>query len=68
MYHDGAVQREYPYTNTLLQAILKARPRPVTPCYHQFTEELQVAVTEALIENRPIPESFIDTLETALRC
>ncbi|MCA1704252.1 MAG: extracellular solute-binding protein, partial [Actinobacteria bacterium] len=68
VYHDAEVKARYPYVQTLLQAVQSARPRPVTPCYRMFSEEFQDAVDQALREAKPLPESFIDTLQAALNC
>jgi len=68
VYQDAEVRRQYPYAPTLLQAIQKAKPRPVTPCYNQFTEAFQTAVHQALSSSQQLPDDFIHTLESALKC
>jgi multiple sugar transport system substrate-binding protein len=68
VYQDPEVTKKYAYTQTLLKAVEEARPRPVTPCYRQFTEVFQNAVYHALHERKPLPDDFIHTLDAALAC
>jgi multiple sugar transport system substrate-binding protein len=67
VYSDAEVQENYPYAAKLLQAIQRAHPRPVTPCYTKFSETFRSAVYEALRHNEPLPDDFIERLESVLR-
>lgn len=68
VYQDAEIRSRYPYAETLLTAIQRARPRPVTPCYGRFSETFQDAVDQALRDEKPLPDDFTKTLETALTC
>jgi multiple sugar transport system substrate-binding protein len=67
VYTDARVRENYPYAKTLLRAIQRAYPRPVTPCYTKFSETFRLAVNEALRSNEPLPDDFIERLESVLR-
>lgn len=68
VYRDAAVREKYKYTDILLSSIQLARPRPVTPCYRQFSQKFQAAVHQALREAKPLPDNFTDTLKETLNC
>jgi len=69
VYRDAEVrEKKYKYADTLLQAIQLARPRPMTPCYRQFSEAFQTAVAQALRDAKPLPEDFADSMNAALKC
>lgn len=47
VYRDENVTTNFPYATTLLEAIRRARPRPVTPHYTEFSAVFRKVVTEA---------------------
>ena len=67
VYRDAAVGERYPYAGVLLQAVQRAHPRPVTPCYSAFSEAFRTAIDTALRDGEPLPGDFKETLESVLR-
>ena len=47
VYRDANITQKYPYATTLLEAIRRARARPVTPHYTEFSLEFRKVVQEA---------------------
>jgi len=67
VYRDAAVRKQYPYADKLLQAVQRAYPRPVTPCYTKFSETVRSAFYAALRDNERLPDDFREHLESVLR-
>lgn len=67
VYRDAAVRERYPYADKLLQAVQRAYPRPVTPCYTKFSETFRSAVNKAIRDDERLPDDFITRLESVLR-
>jgi multiple sugar transport system substrate-binding protein len=55
------------FTETLKGALQKARPRPATPYYEQFSETFRECVNMVLKNNAPSPEKLADALNAALK-
>ncbi len=69
VYKDATIRQRYPYADVLLQAIQRAHPRPVTPCYTTFSKVFRTAIDKAIRDDEPLPADFKETLEAALdRC
>jgi multiple sugar transport system substrate-binding protein len=66
VYLDAEIRQRYPYAGVLLQAVQRAHPRPVTPCYSRFSEVFRAAVNKALRDGEPLPSDFKETLESVL--
>jgi len=66
VYRDAAVRQRYPYADVLLQAVQRAHPRPVTPCFVAFSETFRTIVGKALRDGEPLPADFKERLEAAL--
>lgn len=69
VYHDTAIIAKYKYAQSLLEAIKRARLRPVTPYYPRFSKIFHEEVHKALASTGrdPLPEDFADRLREALR-
>jgi multiple sugar transport system substrate-binding protein len=66
VYRDSNVITNYPYATTLLDAIRRARTRPVTPHYTQFSLEFRKVVTEAWRNDGNITPDEARRLQNAL--
>jgi multiple sugar transport system substrate-binding protein len=67
VYRDANVIKKYPYATTLLEAIRRARPRPVTPHYTEFSQEFRQVVTEAWRNDGQITPDQAARLQNALQ-
>ena len=67
VYTDRNVLTNYPYAATLLEAIRRARPRPVTPHYTEFSAEFRKVVTEAWSNDGEIAPAQAQRLTNALQ-
>jgi multiple sugar transport system substrate-binding protein len=67
VYNDENVVSNYPYATTLLEAIRRARPRPVTPHYTEFSAEFRKVVTEAWSNDGEITPAQAQRLTNALQ-
>ncbi|MGH4018563.1 MAG: extracellular solute-binding protein [Pseudonocardiaceae bacterium] len=68
VYRDAAVIERYPYSGVLLEAVQHARPRPVIPCYAQFTEFFHDTVHTSLRNRAPLPGDFVSHLDDVMNC
>ncbi|GII56419.1 ABC transporter substrate-binding protein [Planotetraspora thailandica] len=60
LYDDPALIKRFPYLPVLKEAILSARPRPVTPNYNQVSLVISSAVSGALSSSKPVDETVAD--------
>jgi multiple sugar transport system substrate-binding protein len=60
LYDDPALIKRFPYLPVLKEAILTARPRPVTPIYNQVSLVISSTVTGALSLATPVDETVAD--------
>jgi multiple sugar transport system substrate-binding protein len=60
LYDDPALIKRFPYLPVLKEAILSARPRPVTPNYNQVSLVISSAVSGALTLSKPVDETVAD--------
>lgn len=68
VYRDGEITKKYPYADDVLKGIQRARVRPVTPYYNQFSQEFAGAVHEALQKGTPPDQADLKKkLEDALK-
>lgn len=67
VYNDENVLSNFPYATTLLEAIRRARPRPVTPHYTEFSAEFRRVVTEAWSNDGEITPAQAQRLTNALQ-
>ncbi len=67
VYGDSNVIANYPYATTLLDAIRRARTRPVTPHYTQFSLEFRKVVMEAWRNDGNITPDEARRLQNALQ-
>ncbi|GIM89916.1 extracellular solute-binding protein [Paractinoplanes toevensis] len=67
VYRDENVTTNFPYAITLLEAIRRARPRPVTPHYTEFSTEFRKVVTEAWNHDGEITPEQATRLSNALQ-
>jgi multiple sugar transport system substrate-binding protein len=67
VYRDKNVTTNFPYATTLLEAIRRARPRPVTPHYTEFSTEFRKVVTEAWSHDGEITPAQAARLSDALQ-
>lgn len=67
VYKDENVLSNFPYATTLLEAIRRARPRPVTPHYTEFSAEFRKVVTEAWSNDGEITPTHAQRLTNALQ-
>jgi multiple sugar transport system substrate-binding protein len=61
------VTTKHPYATTLLEAILRARQRPVTPHYTDFSREFRKVVLEAWEDDGEITPDHARRLTDALQ-
>ena len=54
------------FSMTLANALLKARPRPITPYYTQFSETFRTCVRKVIGGGRLTPKGLADALNAAL--
>jgi multiple sugar transport system substrate-binding protein len=66
LYDDPALIRRFPYLPVLKNAILSARPRPMSPNYNQVSLAISNAVSGALSFRQP-PDAAISQLAGDLR-
>lgn len=62
LYHDPDLRRKQPFTASLYNIFMKARPRPVTPYYMMITQVLQPEFSAAL-SGIKTPEEALDTAQ-----
>ncbi|HEU4348058.1 MAG TPA: extracellular solute-binding protein [Actinoplanes sp.] len=67
VYRDENITTKYPYATTLLEAIRRARPRPETPHYTDFSLELRKVVTEVWQNDGEITADHARRLTDALQ-
>ncbi|GIF23565.1 multiple sugar transport system substrate-binding protein [Actinoplanes tereljensis] len=67
VYRDENVTTKFPYATTLLEAIRRARPRPLTPHYTEFSAEFRKVVTEAWSHDGEITPAQAARLTDALQ-
>ena len=67
VYTDENVLTKFPYATTLLEAIRRARPRPVTPHYSEFSAEFRKVVTQAWRNDGEITPAQAQRLTDALQ-
>ncbi len=67
VYRDKNVTTKYPYANTLLEAIRRARPRPETPHYTDFSIEFRRVVVDVWNNDGEITEEHAQRLRDALQ-
>ncbi|WP_405084020.1 ABC transporter substrate-binding protein [Microbispora sp. NBC_01389] len=60
LYDDPELIRRFPYLPVLKEAILSARPRPVTAGYNQVSLVISSAVSGALALAKPVDETVAD--------
>ncbi|MBO3744598.1 ABC transporter substrate-binding protein [Streptosporangiaceae bacterium NEAU-GS5] len=60
LYDDPALIKRFPYLPALKEAILTARPRPVTPIYNQVSLVISSTVAGALSLATPVDETVAD--------
>ncbi|WP_308169809.1 ABC transporter substrate-binding protein [Acrocarpospora catenulata] len=60
LYDDPALIKRFPYLPVLKEAILTARPRPVTANYNQVSLAISSAVSGALARTTPVDETVAD--------
>ncbi|MEU8196582.1 ABC transporter substrate-binding protein [Microbispora amethystogenes] len=60
LYDDPELIRRFPYLPVLKEAILSARPRPVTADYNQVSLVISSAVSGALALAKPVDETVAD--------
>ncbi|ETK33810.1 ABC transporter substrate-binding protein [Microbispora sp. ATCC PTA-5024] len=60
LYDDPALIKRFPYLPVLKEAILSARPRPVTADYNQVSLVISSAVSGALNLSKPVDETVAD--------
>lgn len=67
VYRDANITTKYPYATTLLEAIRRARARPVTPHYTEFSLEFRKVVLEAWRNDGEITPAQARRLTNALQ-
>lgn len=67
VYQDKNVIAKYPYATTLLEAIRRARPRPETPHYTDFSLEFRSVVRDVWAGDGEITEDHAQRLRDALQ-
>ena len=67
VYRDENVTTKFPYATTLLEAIRRTRPRPLTPHYTEFSAEFRKVVTEAWSHDGEITPAQAARLTDALQ-
>ncbi len=60
LYDDPVLIKRFPYLPALKEAILSARPRPVTANYNQVSLVISSAVSGALNQSKPVDETVAD--------
>jgi multiple sugar transport system substrate-binding protein len=67
VYRDANIIAKYPYATTLLEAILRAQQRPVTPHYTDFSREFRKVVMEAWADDGEITPDHARRIADALQ-
>jgi len=67
VYRDENVITHYPYATTLLEAIRRARTRPITPHYTEFSQEFRKVVQEAWRKDGEFTPDQAHRLQDALQ-
>lgn len=65
VYEDADFRMLAPHLGQLRTAVERARPRPITPNYPQFSDAVRVH-TQALLDGGRLTSEFIDQLQAAL--
>jgi multiple sugar transport system substrate-binding protein len=65
VYEDADFRMLAPHLDRLRTAVERARPRPITPNYSQFSDTVRVH-TQALLDGGRLTSEFIDQLHAAL--
>jgi multiple sugar transport system substrate-binding protein len=67
VYQDANITTKYPYATTLLEAIRRAKKRPVTPHYTSFSLEFRKVVAEVWANDGEITAEHARRLTEALQ-
>ncbi|CAM4044888.1 extracellular solute-binding protein [Kibdelosporangium persicum] len=68
VYEDAEVQRRHPYWKVLRDSITRAKHRPVTKCYVQFSRAFRDVINQMLDSEGKVPPNAKERLTAALKC